>query len=135
MIRNAVGMLMTRIAVAATTKRTSQMLSARNWMIVGPNRTRTAISPTVRTSTTGRIEKISFPGSVSRDQVLDRVVTTPVPGGQSPRCRLRARACAHPSARAHVLGGALRSTRLDRASSFVDAAHDRVEAGHDGHRV
>src|SRR4029078_5730264 len=74
MIRNAVGMLMTRIAVAATTKRTSQMLSARNWMIVGPNRTRTAISPTVSTSTTGRIEKISFPGRVRRDHVLDRVV-------------------------------------------------------------
>src|SRR4029079_4420632 len=74
MIRNAIGMLMTRIAVAATTKRTSQMLSARNWMIVGPNRTRTAISPTVSTSMTGRIEKISFPGSVSRDQVLERAV-------------------------------------------------------------
>src|SRR5262245_54235051 len=94
MIRNAVGTLISRIAVAATTNRTRKMLAARKSRIAGPKTTSSAVTATSRTSRTGTIVKISFPGRVSRDQVLLSAVTL-----------------------------------------LVHPAHDRVEGGHDGHRV
>jgi hypothetical protein len=77
MIRNAVGMLITRIAVAATTKRTSATLSWRNWRIVGPKRTRKTVRPTVKRMRTGRIVKTSLPASVRRLQLRATAVIYP----------------------------------------------------------
>src|SRR6478609_2432192 len=115
MIRNAVGMVISRMIVTATTNLTMSMLADRMSRTVGPSTTIAATATAVTTSSSGTTVKTIFPGRVSRFQDF---VTTVMPGP----CRLEPprspRAC-----------------RFVRWPSFVDAAHDRVERGHDRHRV
>src|SRR5690349_25120377 len=96
MIRKAVGTVISRMIVTATTNRTMARLSVRMSTMLPPNRAMTTTSGIVSASSSGMAVKKTFPGSVSRFQPLAMTVI---------------------------------------GRSLVDAAHDRVEAGHDGHRV
>src|ERR687890_632339 len=106
MIRNAVGTLISRTAVAATTNRTSQRFVARKSTMPAPNRITIASRPIVRTSRIGTIVKTTFPASVKR---LHERATAVI-------------RIASPSQRRPL-------------SSLINPAHDRVEGCHDRHRV
>src|SRR5437660_8768458 len=69
MIRNAVGTLMRRMAVAATANRTIGRLAARMSRIARPKSIRTTMRGTSRARRTGIRTARTLPGSVSRDHV------------------------------------------------------------------
>src|SRR5215207_2338514 len=106
MIRKAVGMLIRSTAVAATTNRTSHRLVARKSTIPLPKRMTTRSSPIPSTRRIGTSVKIILPARVSRPHVRAAAVI----GTESPFQRRP-------------------------LSSLVNPAHDRIEGGHDGHRV
>src|SRR4051794_33167157 len=110
MIRNAVGIVISRITVAATANRTIAMLLARMSTTVGPSSTSPATVTTVTTSSNGTIVKMTLPGKVSRFHDLPTTVIGNCLAAVPRRAELFAR-------------------------SFVDAAHDRIEGGHDRHGV
>src|SRR3954447_9586638 len=172
MIRKAVGTVISRTAVAATTKRTSGRLSLRNWIASGPTSTSTITSPIISTASSGTSVKTTLPGSVSRPHARETVVIVH-------RGRVRAASPAlrrvQPKATPRLSRGDARTRRRDvrpgrvwtrrgegdreqpnertqrcvseaaeRAThasavrawpSFINPAHDRVEGGHDRHRV
>src|SRR5688500_17033193 len=138
MMMNAVGTLISRIAVAATTNRTRSRFETMKSRIAPPKRTTTRTSPSVSTSSIGTSVKINFPASVSRLHERATAVTAgcPSPGlGAPSRRRPRAGPRAHSDVRERSrAAGNARIARPGRAS-LVDAAHDGVEAGHDRHRV
>jgi len=78
MIRKAVGTLISRTAVAATTNRTSHRFVARKSRMPPPNRTMTATRPMVRTARIGSRVKITLPASVSRLHERATAVTYPL---------------------------------------------------------
>src|SRR6266542_5289526 len=154
MITKAVGTLMSRTAVAATTNRTIGRLAASTSTIAPPYRLTTTTSGTNSASRIGRPRKITLPVIVSRLHVRPTAaVTAPALDGQCRRCRLRT--LAHdlgPMARGSVassLGGRMATRRRGcqdplagawattrpRRPSFVDSAHDRIQRRHDRHRV
>src|SRR6478672_2568180 len=106
MIRKAVGTVIRRITVTATTNRTIGRLAARMSTTVGPRMAIAATATTVPTISNGTTVKMTLPGKVSRFQDLPTTVMS--------SCLARAGLCRR---------------------SLVDAAHDRVEARHDRHRV
>ena len=65
MIRNAVGTVISRTIVTATTNRTIGRLSARMSTIGPPRIATAAINPTVRTTRTGIAVKMTLPGKVN----------------------------------------------------------------------
>src|SRR3954452_1353173 len=79
MIRNAVGTLIRRTAVAATMKRTSQMFAARKSTTGLPASTTTRTRPTVSRNRTGMTVKTIFPASVSRPHDRATAVIQPAP--------------------------------------------------------
>src|SRR4029079_12283130 len=94
MIRNALGTLISRTAVAATTNRTSQRFAPRKSTSGLPAMTTRRTSPRLRSARSGTSVKTILPASVRRPQERATAVTL-----------------------------------------LVHAAHDRVEGGHDRHRV
>ena len=68
MIRNAVGTVISRTIVTATTKRTIGRFAARMSMIGSPNSTMPATSATVASSNSGTTVNTILPGSVSLPQ-------------------------------------------------------------------
>src|SRR6185436_10320044 len=112
MIRKADGTVMSRITVTATTNRAiarfATMMSITGWATSA-----IAKAPaTVRTASSGTTVNTTFPGKVNRLHVLPTTVM-PLPADQATTNCLAWRT----------------------PSSLVDPAHDRVEAGHDRHRV
>src|SRR3954447_20963477 len=105
MIRNAVGTVISSTMVTATTNRTIGRFFESRSSTGPPRMTIASTSATIVTRSSGTAVKMIFPGSVSRFQDLPTTVTW---------------SCLAPN----------RSP-----CSFVDAAHDRVQAGHDRHRV
>src|SRR5688572_3832402 len=103
MIRKAVGIVISRMIVTATTKRTIGKFATRISMIGSPRSTITATSATVSRMSSGTTVNTTLPGSVSRSQLRPMTV--------------------------------MASCLARQWMSFIDAAHDRIEAGHDGHRV
>src|SRR5689334_22698923 len=107
MIRKALGTLIRRTAVTATTKRTIGRFAVRMSTTIGPAKRAMRI-----VAIGARIRKTRASGS------------TTFPSGVRLR-RLRATAAVMRRPRSTLRAG----------RSLVDSAHDRVEAGHDGHRV
>ena len=68
MIRNAVGTVMSRMAVAATMNRTTSRFAAARSTSSPPSRITATTSPTVSTPNSGIAVKMTLPGSVSRFQ-------------------------------------------------------------------
>ncbi len=69
MIRNAVGTVISRTIVTATTNRTIGRFAARMSRIGLPSTTIPATSPTVSRMSSGMTVKTIFPGNVSRSQL------------------------------------------------------------------
>jgi hypothetical protein len=78
MIRKAVGMVISRITVAATKKRAIGRLSAMKSTTYGPTITSAATSPTVSRASNGMTVKMTFPGRVSLFHVLPTTVIYPL---------------------------------------------------------
>src|SRR5262245_12371285 len=108
MITKAIGGARRRSTVAANTNRTIGRLKTRMSRIWPPNSPTVTMRPVSSTAVRGLRTNSAFPGSVSRSQV--RAITV------IPRLRDRGRTAVP-------------------ARSLVDAAHDRVQARHDRHRV
>src|SRR3954447_1765717 len=138
MIRNAAGMLNSRIAVTATTNRTMTMLAARTSMTSGPTNNASstvAIGPTTMSSTNSG--RTTFPIVVKLPHDRATTLIAAIPAGRSVRCGLRALAHARPR---RARSRARPRLRLDVAAarpggSLVDTTHDGVEGGHDRHGV
>ncbi len=75
MIRNAVGTVMSRIAVAATRNRTTSRFAAARSTRIPPSRATATTAPMVSAASTGMAVKMTFPGSVSRFQDFEMTVT------------------------------------------------------------
>src|SRR5829696_8076634 len=105
MIRKAVGTLIRSTTVTATTNRTIGRLAVRTLTMIGPAKSARRI--------------VAIGARISRTRTSGR---TTMPSGVRLR-RLRATAVM-PAPRDRTKG-----------ASLVDAAHDRIEAGHHGHRV
>src|SRR5829696_7258265 len=144
MIRNAVGIVIRRITVTATTKRTTSMFEARMSRIGPPSRAIPPTSPSVSNNKTGMAVKMTFPGSVSRFQLFETTVISNClaccrtsPGeGAGEQASERSPSYVSEAAEPATNGWAVpRHAALIAYRSFVDAAHDRVKAGHDRHGV
>src|SRR6478736_7828050 len=105
MIRNAVGTVIRRMIVTATTNRTIGMLAARRSTICAPSRAMTTISGMVSASSSGTAVNTTFPGSVSRFHPLEITVMQRTP------------------------------QRVALGGSLIHAPHDGIQRGHDGHGV
>src|SRR4029079_12516753 len=149
MIRNAAGMLNSRMAVTATTNRTMSMLADRIDSNHGPIHTPSSTVTTgPTTSTRNSNGSRIFPAKVRLlNALLTAVIVAPLrwTGAQgsltSPTWPRRAEgAREHGSERTPrcVSERAERATpgsAAPRRASLVHPAHDRIERGHDGHRV
>src|SRR4051794_26842510 len=143
MIRNAVGTVISRITVAATTNRTIAMLSDRTVRTGPPNSTIAATATTRPASNNGTIVKTTLPGKVSRFHdfpttviwyCLARRRTSRGEGGGEHGSE---RSCSYVSEPAEptTLASAVPRRAELFARSFVHAAHDRIQGRHDRHRV
>src|SRR6478672_651817 len=145
MIRKAVGTVIRRITVTATTNRTIGRLAARMSRTVGPRIAIAMTATTVTTISNGTTVKMTFPGNVNRFQLLPttvigrssirRAVGQPMRALPGPPLRPRTLGCARALAPRRLRPGPSDGALGSSTGSFVDAAHDRVEARHDRHRV
>src|SRR3954471_2761236 len=143
MIRNAVGTVISRTIVTATTKRTIGRLCANRSTTGPPSSTIPTTSAIVITSSNGTAVKRTFPGSVSLDQDFPTTVTasrlawrrtSPGEGAGEDRERAHSKVRERPADPATHAGAVPR--RADEATrSLIHSPHDRIQAGHDRHRV
>src|SRR4051812_29879920 len=164
MIRNAAGMLNSRIAVTATTNRTMTMLAARTSMTSGPTNNASstvAIGPTTMSSTNSG--RTTFPIVVKLPHDRATTLIAAIPAGRSCRGRVPGQTIGDDGGRAlrdrvgaqtsrsqgaaerasersptYVSEPAEAATQAAAGSapmSFVEAAHDRIEGGYDRHGV
>src|SRR3954447_5125895 len=136
MITKASGRASSSRASTATTNRTIPRFARIRFQIAPPNRMIVMTAPAVRKTSSGNRIATAFPGSVSRSHVRVIAVMTRPEGGQ-PRATQGAVEHDRERTLTCVSDRAETATRRRAGSppSFVDAAHDRVEGGHDRHGV